>query len=79
VSYSNGTPVTKLLKQKYPLVKILAMDAGEDPECLMKTLEAGADGYFLKGAELSMIREAVKNTMDGTVTIEKEVFIPYLL
>jgi DNA-binding NarL/FixJ family response regulator len=72
----DGIPVTKLIKEKYPLVKILAMDGSGNPEGLMKALEAGADGYFLKGIDPSKIREAVKNTMNGIVTIEKEVYVP---
>ena len=72
----DGIKGTTIIKNKFPDVKIIVMTSIENDGNLQKALEAGADGYFLKGIETPKLREAIKNTLNGVTTIDKEIFIP---
>ncbi|MCL6590694.1 MAG: response regulator transcription factor [Firmicutes bacterium] len=72
----DGIKGTTIIKNKFPDVKIIVMTSVENEGNLQKALEAGANGYFLKGIETPKLREAIKNVMNGVTTIDKEIFIP---
>jgi DNA-binding NarL/FixJ family response regulator len=72
----DGIKATSLIKNKYPDVKILVMTSFENEGNLLKALDAGANGYFLKGIETPKLREAIKNVMNDVTSVDKEIFIP---
>jgi DNA-binding NarL/FixJ family response regulator len=72
----DGIKGTGLIKHIFPMVKVLVMTGTATEHNLHKALEAGADGYFLKGIETPKLRKTIKNTINGIPTIDKEVFIP---
>jgi DNA-binding NarL/FixJ family response regulator len=72
----NGIKGTKLIKERFPSVKVMVMTGLETEQNLYKALEAGADGFFLKGVETPKLRQAIKNIINGVQTINTEIFIP---
>src|SRR5688572_267984 len=50
---SNGIETTKIVRTKYPAVKILALTMYEEDKYIVDMMDAGASGYILKitGAE----------------------------
>jgi DNA-binding NarL/FixJ family response regulator len=72
----DGIKGTGLIKQVYPMVKVLVMTGFETEQNLLKALSAGADGYFLKDIEAPKLLDTIKNTINGVTTVDKEVFIP---
>ena len=72
----DGITGTKIIKEKFPMVKLLVMTCSGNEDNLPKALKAGADGYFVKGIGTPKLRDAIKNTMNGVKTIEKEIYIP---
>jgi DNA-binding NarL/FixJ family response regulator len=72
----DGIKGTTIIKNKFPDVKIIVMTSIENESNLLKALDAGANGYCLKGIETPKLREAIKNVMNGVTTVDKEIFIP---
>jgi DNA-binding NarL/FixJ family response regulator len=72
----DGIKGTKLIKIRFPFIKVLLMTgAGIEPN-LANELHCGADGYLIKNFEADKLQKGINNTFNGLTTIEKELFIP---
>jgi DNA-binding NarL/FixJ family response regulator len=76
MSQCDGIKGTKLIKERFPQVKVLVMTGLGNEQNLSKALESGADGYLVKGIETPKLRDAIKNTVNGVTTIDEGIFIP---
>ena len=56
----NGIETTKIIKEKYPGIRILILTIHENEEYIQQMLLAGADGYVVKNAEKKEIFDAVR-------------------
>ncbi|TYQ16188.1 UNVERIFIED_CONTAM: DNA-binding NarL/FixJ family response regulator [Acetivibrio alkalicellulosi] len=61
----NGIEGTRLIKQKYPKIKVLILTTFEDDKNVYDALKSGADGYILKDITPEELIQAVKNTAKG--------------
>lgn len=61
----DGIGATRVIREKYPSVKIIILSVHEDQEYVHEILRAGASGYLLKNASKREIFEAVRSTMQG--------------
>lgn len=61
----NGIEATKIIKELYPEIKILALTQFSDEELIVKMLQAGADGYILKTASSHSLIQAIKAVKEG--------------
>jgi DNA-binding NarL/FixJ family response regulator len=61
----DGIEATKILKQEYPDVKIIALSMFDEENLIIEMLEAGAKGYLLKNADKQEILDAVFNVYKG--------------
>jgi DNA-binding NarL/FixJ family response regulator len=55
----DGMKATRLIKQRYPAVKVIVISMYEDEKFIASFNECGADGYLLKNAEPDEIRQLV--------------------
>lgn len=55
----DGMEATKVIKKKYPDMKILVVTMYDDEKFVIHLMEIGANGYLLKNAEAEEIRKAV--------------------
>jgi DNA-binding NarL/FixJ family response regulator len=55
----DGMKATKLVREKYPAVKVLVVSMYDDDKFITRLLETGANGYLLKNAEPEEILMAV--------------------
>ncbi|MEQ1552913.1 MAG: response regulator transcription factor [Ferruginibacter sp.] len=73
----NGIDGVKLIRKKYPNLKILMQTVFEDDEKLFASIRAGADGYLLKKAQpqelLNAIEDALKGGAPMTPSIARQV------
>ena len=44
----DGIVATRIIKERFPGIKVVAMTTFDDDECIKGALQAGADGYLLK-------------------------------
>ncbi|MFI5236302.1 MAG: response regulator [Ignavibacteriales bacterium] len=56
----NGIEATKIIKEKYPLTKVLILTIHENEEYIQQMILAGADGYVVKNAEKKEIFDGVR-------------------
>ncbi len=47
---TNGIQATRIIKQRWPLIKVLIQTANDDPEYRTQASEANADGFILKSS-----------------------------
>mgnify|MGYP003585689637 CR=1 FL=1 len=61
----NGVEVVSLLRKKQNFIKIIILSMHESEEYVLQTLQAGADGYLLKGASKEEFLKALKEVSEG--------------
>ena len=48
----DGVSCTRIIKEKYPEIKIIVLTTFDDDEYIYDAIKYGADGYLLKGVSL---------------------------
>jgi len=61
----SGIEGVKILREKFPEIKILMQTIFEENEKIFTSICAGASGYILKNTPSSRILEAIKETFEG--------------
>lgn len=69
----SGIECTRLLKQKYPDIKIMMCTIFEDDEKIFKAIAAGASGYLLKRTDPSTLIQSIKELMEGGAPISGRI------
>lgn len=61
----DGIQATKIIKDSYEDVRILALTMLSEDQHIRKMIKAGASGYILKSSGKEELIKAIKNIMDG--------------
>ncbi len=61
----SGIEITKIIKDLYPVIQVLALTMHEDISMISKMAEAGASGYILKRTNVNELIEAIKTVSLG--------------
>jgi DNA-binding NarL/FixJ family response regulator len=61
----NGIEGVRLMKQQFPLVKIIMQTAFDDDDKVFAALQAGAEGYILKTASVTQIAQSIDEVIKG--------------
>jgi len=69
----NGIDGVKVVKKKYPEIKILMQTVFEDSEKIFQSICAGASGYILKNTTSSRILESIIETFRGGAPMSPSV------
>lgn len=69
----NGMETTKILKEKYPDIKVLALSVENDEVTIIEMLKAGAKGYLLKDSEKNVLETALNEVVTYGYYHTKEV------
>lgn len=65
----DGIAATKIVRQKYPEIQVVALTTFEDKELVQKALGAGAISYLLKNAAMETITNTIRDASTGRSTI----------
>jgi len=68
-----GIAVTRLLKQEFPSLRVLALTSHDGDESIFGALAAGADGYCLKNTLGTRLILAVEAVSTGAALLDPEV------
>lgn len=68
----NGVELTAIVKDKYPEVKVIALTMFGEIDYFNKMVDAGADGFLLKGTDVEELEKAIKEVMEGRTYFAKE-------
>lgn len=69
----NGVEATRLIKERFPAVKVLALTAFADMALVTGMLKAGASGYLLKGGSSQELVESLRAVAGGGGALDREV------
>lgn len=71
--HMNGIEATKVLKEKLPDLKIIAVSMHSDKQYVKGVLEAGADGYLLKNCTYKQLTEAILSVQSGKKILSEDI------
>ncbi|GAA0550911.1 response regulator transcription factor [Chitinophaga japonensis] len=63
----DGVTATRILLEKHPGLKIIALSMFDEEDLIVEMLEAGAKGYLLKNADKAEILEAIAQVYDDHI------------
>lgn len=69
----DGVEATKIIKEKYPHVKVLILTTFKEDEYIFEGLINGADGYLLKDISSEELVRAIETVYKGNVLLQPEV------
>ena len=61
----SGVECTRIIKKKYPQIKVIILTTFDDDEYIYDALKYGASGYLLKGCSLEELSTAIHNVLSG--------------
>ncbi|WP_010248929.1 response regulator transcription factor [Acetivibrio cellulolyticus] len=70
----DGIEGTRMIKEKYPEIKVLILTTFEDDQNVYEALKNGADGYILKDITPEELIQAVKNASRGFSIFSRSPF-----
>jgi DNA-binding NarL/FixJ family response regulator len=68
-----GASAARGIKRCSPNTRVLALSAHDDRETVMQMLEAGADGYLVKGSSIETIVTSIERAARGQGSLSVEV------
>lgn len=74
----NGIEATKLVKDKYPQIKIIMLTVFDNDENIFNAIKAGADGYLLKEVNPKELHQGIIETMNGGAAINPSIALKTL-
>lgn len=69
----DGIQCTKVIREKYPSIKIIILTTYDNDEYIFKTLKYGVSGYLLKGVSTDGLYNAIISVYNGGAIISDEV------
>lgn len=70
-----GIELIKVMKEKYPQIKILVLTTFYDDKNITEAIAGGADGYLLKDSGKDVILGAVTQIMGGITVLDQKVML----
>jgi two-component system, NarL family, response regulator LiaR len=68
----DGVTATRVIRQKHPGIKIVALSSYLDEALVVNTLQAGAIGYLLKNISSNDLIQAIRTAYNGRATLSPE-------
>lgn len=69
----SGLELTRILTERYPLVRVLVLSMHDDVQHISALLEAGAAGYLLKNVRQAELFTAIDTVMAGQPYIQQSL------
>jgi len=68
----DGATTTRLIRQKFPKVQVIALTSFKEGKLIKSALEAGAIGYLLKDISAEELAQAIRAAHSGRATLSPE-------
>jgi NarL family two-component system response regulator LiaR len=68
----DGATATRIIRQQFPQVQVIALTSFKEGELIKKALEAGAIGYLLKDVSADELGHAIRAAHVGRATLSPE-------
>ncbi|WP_127136281.1 response regulator [Flagellimonas oceanensis] len=74
----DGIETVRIVKQKYPHIKVLMLTVFDNDENIFNAIQAGADGYLLKEIEGQKLYNAITETVGGGAAMSPSIAVKTL-
>lgn len=74
----NGIEATRMVKDRYPQIKIIMLTVFDNDEHIFNAIQAGADGYLLKDVNAQVLYNGIKETMNGGAAMNPSIALKTL-
>jgi DNA-binding NarL/FixJ family response regulator len=74
----NGIEATKMVKSKYPQLKIIMLTVFDNDENIFNAIKAGADGYLLKEVNPKDLHQGIIETINGGAAMNPSIALKTL-
>ncbi|MGC4040288.1 MAG: response regulator transcription factor [Flavobacterium sp.] len=74
----NGIEATKIIKSKYPQIKIIMLTVFDNDENIFNAIKAGADGYLLKEVNPNELHQGIIETLNGGAAMNPSIALKTL-
>lgn len=74
----NGIEATKIIKTKYPQIKIIMLTVFDNDENIFNAIKAGADGYLLKEVNPNELYQGIIETLNGGAAMNPSIALKTL-
>jgi len=68
----DGATATRIIRQKYPQIQVIALTSFKEGKLIKNALEAGAIGYLLKDISADDLARAIRSAYAGRATLSPE-------
>ena len=68
----DGTTATRIIRQRWPDVQVVALTSFQEKELVQEVLQAGAIGYLLKNVTVNQLARAIRDAHAGESTLAPE-------
>ncbi|AST98333.1 response regulator [Shouchella clausii] len=78
----DGIEAAKMMRLRYPKMKILMLTTFDDHQYVVESLRLGVNGYMLKNGDTESLIRSIKSTINGGLSLEDQVaakVVPTLL
>ncbi len=69
----SGIEATKLVKKKYPDIKVISFSQYDEKRFVRQSLKNGANGYLLKNSPAGALIQAIKMVHEGGIYLDPEL------
>ena len=69
----DGVEGTRLMKERFPKIKVIVLTTFDDDDYVFGALKHGASGYLLKGSSLSELSKAIQIAYNGGAMINPDI------
>jgi NarL family two-component system response regulator LiaR len=69
---TDGVTATRLIHEKYPSVRVIALTSFQENDLVQGALEAGATGYLMKNVSARELATAIRSAYEGKMTLSPE-------
>ena len=69
---TDGVSATRLIHEKYPVVKVIALTSYQEDDLVQGALQAGAIGYLMKNVTARDLAAAIRSAHAGKMTLSPE-------
>ncbi|MGG1595519.1 response regulator [Terribacillus saccharophilus] len=69
----DGIEAAKILRTRFPQIKVLMLTTFDDNEYVMNALKLGVSGYMLKNGDTASLIRSIKSALSGGLSLEDQV------
>ncbi|MGD6841571.1 response regulator [Bacillus infantis] len=69
----NGIEATRMIRKRWPAVKILILTTFNDEEYALQTLREGTNGFLLKTSDGPRLLQSIRSCLEGGISIHEQV------